>query len=792
MLLHIKGRTHIQTRLVEPIYTSINKGDCFILVAGNKLFSFVGSLANVIEKSRCKNICASILENKDLGCRAKQEFVINDGKINNEKHVSDFWKILGRNEDFEEIEAGHADEDDLFEQLLFQTNMIYVYEDETLVPMENYWGGLPKIEMLDAKKVIVFDFGSEVYVWNGKNATSDCKRAAMKLAQEMFTNRYDYEICELNPLNFSQITGDRSSYKFKKSDNRPEWCILAKVTQHMETILFREKFIDWPEVAREDLDKDYLSGLGTDVRKLDGAAMFKGEPYEEPNLILENSNLGRGNFFYDTDTMRHFDILTDSVSKWQIHEFTFDDAGDSSSYCHFYSSESYIIRWIYQISVTVRELSGKISKRNTVGRDRCVYFCWQGLDSSANEKGAAALLTVELDKEKGAQLRLSQGDEPTAFIRLFKTLFIHKGKPDEDEGKKNSWRMYLIRGNDVCESILTEVDCSIKQLRSRGSILMVHGESGKIIVWHGSKSLKHTRNVAINASEELEKSNYSGFFSNGFIEIEEIFEGKETDEFFKAIGGENREDYLSLLNSEKTFNFTPRLFYFTSNNGEFEANEILSNLRVKDEFTPFPFTQRDLYKVRQPAIFLIDNGDKLWLWQGWWPQEEPTSDADSPTIENRANEVRWQLERRTAMETAVDYWKAKIKKLNLDDEIGHDEVDETENAMGYAVWAGLETLEFTSIFPEWVNKDEIAEMNIQDGRTTTPIPITECLSLLSRSEYPLTTLLERPLPEGVNPTKLELYLAETEFEKALGMTKPDFDELPLWKQTKLKKERGLF
>lgn len=81
---------------------------------------------------------------------------------------------------------------------------------------------------------------------------------------------------------------------------------------------------------------------------------------------------------------------------------------------------------------------------------------------------------------------------------------------------------------------------------------------------------------------------------------------------------------------------------------------------------------------------------------------------------------------------------------------------------------------------------------LQDGRKSTPTPISLSLSLLSRTEYPLAVLLERPLPEGVDPTKLELYLNVDDFEPALGITKKEFIQLPLWKQTKLKRERGLF
>ncbi|XP_044314129.1 uncharacterized protein LOC108052880 isoform X5 [Drosophila rhopaloa] len=792
MLLHVKGRTHVQTRLVEPVHTSLNRGDCFILIAGSQLFRYVGSFANVIEISRSKKICAAIVENKDLGCTASQEVILTDGKYLKERQWRQFWQLLGKKEDdqSEIAECGHADEDDVFESSLIDTNKIYEYQDEALVPLEKFWGCIPKVDMLDTRKVLVFDFGSELYVWNGKNAPSDAKRAAMRLAQEHFgaEDSADYAECYLNPLNYVSIVGRRENSKYaKRSAQRPEWCVLGKITQNMETVLFKEKFSDWPELEREDLEKDYLSNGVHVVRALNGTALHKGEPYLEPNLVLEQANLGRGNFYYDTDTMRHFDVITKSTDKWQIHEFNFDAANNREDYGHFYSAESYIVRWIYQISVTVRELSGKVSNRSTVGRDRCVYFTWQGQDSSANEKGAAALLTVELDKEKGAQMRVSQGDESTAFVRLFRQMWQHRGRKEQCLERRGQWRLYQLQGNVNEETLLKEVECQSSQLRSRSSMLLIHGTQGNVIVWHGSKTAPHTRKVALEAAQDLVKQLPKDLFCSDAARLSEEEEGSEEEQCKKALGlKEQREDYGSLLKATKSFDYQIRIFNFSSIQGVFKALELSDPLRCQDLHSPYPFSQAQLYNARQPTIFLLDDGDELWLWMGWWPLEDVkinTDERSSPTNDNRAGVNRWISERRAALETAVDYWRAKH---------GENEKDPFHGIKGQVVWAGLEPLAFKALFPDWTERSDVREINEEDGRTNETITIGTMLAQMTQTEYPLEVLKARPLPEGVEPTRLEVYLNADDFQAALGCSRADFEQLPIWKQTKLKKERGLF
>jgi supervillin len=72
------------------------------------------------------------------------------------------------------------------------------------------------------------------------------------------------------------------------------------------------------------------------------------------------------------------------------------------------------------------------------------------------------------------------------------------------------------------------------------------------------------------------------------------------------------------------------------------------------------------------------------------------------------------------------------------------------------------------------------------------IQLDEYLSRFHKSEYPLDELLQRPLPEYVNPTKLEMYLSNEDFEETLGMSKDEWKKLAAWKKTNFRKEHGLF
>jgi hypothetical protein len=60
-----------------------------------------------------------------------------------------------------------------------------------------------------------------------------------------------------------------------------------------------------------------------------------------------------------------------------------------------------------------------------------------------------------------------------------------------------SWRLYMSRGELLQEGVLVEVPCSVRQLRSRASLVLLNAATGATFVWHGAKSQLHSRKVEL-------------------------------------------------------------------------------------------------------------------------------------------------------------------------------------------------------------------------------------------------------------------------------------------------------
>ncbi|KAK6961559.1 supervillin, partial [Biomphalaria glabrata] len=781
MLFHVKGRRTVQTRVVEPHTRSVNSGDCYVLVTPDKVLQWEGQFANVIEKAKASEIASCIQTKKELCCKRANEVLTVYQSKDNYGNGKLFWSLL-EGERQSQV-CGPDNEDELYEASITKANMIYRLEGNALLPYTEYWGDLPKYEMLQKNEVIVFDFGTEFYLWQGKSVGMEQRKLGLKLAKQLFEKGYDYTESAINPL--SPLRTEEHGGLPLKADKRPPWVIFGKVSQNMETILFREKFADWPDSSRmigvKGLDLIGSENTSKDIQELKpyDATLMLPQNSSPVTLKLEGSDLGRGLKW--AEDMQGFvkeqDIITISVATWHVLEYEHFKL-DQASLGQFHEGDTYVVRWQYMIaSANLRNVKG-LAKNIPKGRERCAYFFWQGSQSTINEKGASALMTVELDEERGPQVRVLQGKEIPCFLNLFNgKMVVHIGKrEDPSTSTQGAWRLFCVRGDYENETCLVEIPVSIEHLRSRSSLLLLNVNTGIVYIWHGCKSPKHTRELVRHTMDKFKESPPAefGLHKSAVITITEVEEGEEKREIWAALDSRDRQLYHSLLLDPKPYTHTIRLFHMSSVNMVFEVHEQLNPSRVSDLTTPYPFLQSDLYKAAQPALFLVDNAHEVYLWQGWFP----VGSHDTDNVNTGSATARFNMDRKCAMETTLHYCKVK---------------NPTHPPTAYLVCAGVEPECFTTLFPVWTVDTVVQDIALEEGKSKGyKEKVSEVHHRLTKTKYTLAELQERPLPEGVEPMKLEFYLEDVEFEEILGMKRDEFYAQPAWKQRQLKIQAKLF
>ncbi|KAF2366738.1 Gelsolin-like domain [Trinorchestia longiramus] len=848
MLLRVKGRRHAEARLVQPSPELVNSGDDFILVTPSQVYHYKSEFANVIERAKAAEIASFIVQQKDLGVSSSSPVVEITENVKGIRRTR-FWETLGGGSDSMCALPDAGGDDEEVEACLARSNKVYRVESCALVPHEQAWGRPPTVDLLKSDQVLVFDFGSEVYFWSGKRAAPEERRAALGLAKELWDEPYDYEDCDINPV----IPVPHNTVM---KGQRPSWGILGKITENLETVLFKERFIDWPDTAQQTRIKEVKEELNRRpdpvccLQPCSGEELLKNTP-EEPDLVLEMSHLGRGTKYYDAEERRLHEVSTKEYRVWHISE-----AGKTllptSSRCHFHAADTYVVRWYYQVTATGRTLKGAPSKHAVTGRERVAYFFWQGRESSLSDKGASALMTVELDEERGPHHRITMGSEPPAFLNLFSGSFvIHSGSRSARDGvSQGVWRMFLVRGELKEEAHLLNVPVDRTLLRSRGCALLVNLKTCIIYLWHGCVTKAHprTREIASAASKHLAQSSAEdvGWLSSTIPTIKEQTEGSESAEFWKGMQeGESAQPqpasvkamyeeafdehraemrslskefkHLSLINdATNAYKWTPRIWRLEAKHDSFEANEITSAYRLPDEVNPLPFCQDDLYASHiQPALFLVNAGDRVWLWQGWWPAEDENVDeiknannsnngvtnGSNTELDNRNNNnnnisnvngyndstaattgsavLRFNFARKAALQTALNLAETLGSRCKVEPSL---------------VVAGLEPLPFINLFALWQSMPHVAAIQRKSGRYSNvrEYSAKEVLAALSRLHYSPEELRHQPAPDGVDPSRLEDYLDDENFLEVIGKTKKEFAGLPRWKKLDLKKKANLF
>ncbi|NXQ07860.1 VILI protein, partial [Vidua macroura] len=407
---------------------------------------------------------------------------------------------------------------------------------------------------------------------------------------------------------------------------------------------------------------------------------------------------------------------------------------------HFYGGDCYLVLYTYFVGPKV---------------NRIIYI-WQGRQASTDELAASAYQAVALDQKynnEPVQIRVTMGKEPAHLMAIFKGKMVVYAGGTSRAGSTEptpSTRLFQVHGTNEYNTKAFEVPVRASSLNSND--VFVLKTPSCCYLWYGKGCSGDEREMAKTVADIISK-----------MEKPVIAEGQETPEFWLALGGKSQYASSKRLQEENP-SVPPRLFECSNKTGTFLATEIID------------FTQDDL---EESDVYLLDTWDQVFLWLG-----------------KGANES----EKEAAAVMAQEYLRSHPSGRDLDTPI-------------IVVKQGYEPPTFTGWFLAWdpLNWDDKKSEETLRAELGDESSLGQLTSVLtSRQEvftasttlvpakletFPLDVLVNtaaEDLPRGVDPSRKEDHLSNADFQAVFGMSRSAFSSLPLWKQQKLKKDKGLF
>ena len=211
-------------------------------------------------------------------------------------------------------------------------------------------------------------------------------------------------------------------------------------------------------------------------------------------------------------------------------------------------------------------------------------------------------MTVELDKEKGPQIRVDQGKEDAAFLNLFNSqMIIHEGSRNLRSSHSNEVALYILRGETETEACLLQVPRNYSSLRSTGVFILVDPRNKSFHIWVGTNCPDHKKEIAKRLA------NTSRLLKSGNFHSENEKQGEETTQWKNLMKSKEPLENMTICNfndsqiKNKTESLSIRMYRMTSLSGDFHVSEVLCPSRNINVPNLLPFNQEDLYSAQQPG-----------------------------------------------------------------------------------------------------------------------------------------------------------------------------------------------
>jgi hypothetical protein len=427
-----------------------------------------------------------------------------------------------------------------------------------------------------------------------------------------------------------------------------------------------------------------------------------------------------------------YDDASGEVQVYRVEGFEKVDY-PKENYGTFFSGDSFIVLYKY--------LKGN--------KPLYIIYFWQGRNSSINEKGASALLSIDLFAEVGSesiQVRIIQQKETTHFFEIFKkNIIIKSGKFVDHKIDKVS--LFDVRITKKGVRII-EIEKNLTKINLEHSFILINE---KKYVYTNQESIlklnfyKNLELVQIKVDEivdlfsnikndNFELSNTDNESIKKFTSLLEkkILTQKEYDSkiqnIYKNYQKENQNELIYLSKTDDV-----RMFQLSSRNGPVEYCEIY-------DFSYDDLDERDL--------FILDTSKYLYVWIG--------KKAQHKTIG-------------FVLEFCVKFSDYKKNKCLVVKDL-------------------KEPNEFKLYFHAW----EYTKKDSKNIKLEKALEIDDILKVYQKKIFSYKELLSDKLPVGIDETKLETYLSNDEFFDVFNISREEFDKLKEHKQKELKRSVYLF
>merc|ERR1711915_765534 len=338
------------------------------------------------------------------------------------------------------------------------------------------------------------------------------------------------------------------------------------------------------------------------------------------------SNVKQGNGFHGVTEKLGIFI-------WRIEDFS-PVPWDTNKYGSFHTGDSYMV-------LNSKKVNGKIT--------RDLHF-WLGNQTSQDEMGSAAILTVMLDHILGGganQHREVQYEESS----LFKSYF-HQGIRYLNGGVKSGFRfigditpnrrLLIVKGRRNVKA--SQVPIDISSLNLFDTFILDSGKGGDIMIFRPKGTNNFEKIKATAVANDIKNEDHAG---KGKVIIFDESENDDMRRFFEALGSGSMTEVSNIEIDDVKTDFSPKLCKINGKRCMPISSPLNQNLFVSDQ------------------SYLLFAGKTIFLWHG------------------RMTSKQQRMESKDA-----------LKKYILDNKLD-------KNIHLNLVLEGLEEASFKQFFPSW-------------------------------------------------------------------------------------------